>query len=275
MPLDQVDVDQLAQKTEEKEMSFLDHLEELRWHLIRSVLAIAVIAIGVLMAGKPVFEHVILAPKSPDFFTYKFLCGLSQKVCMVPPPLELITRELGEQFMVHLKVSFVLGIVVAFPYIFYEIWRFIKPGLLPEERKAARGVVGVCSMLFMIGVLFGYYVIAPFAINFLGNYDMGATNAPTLSSFVGYMTMFTLPTGLVFQLPVAVYILSKIGFITAEFMRSYRRHAFVIILVLSAFLTPPDVVTQVLIGFPLYFLYEMSILIAKRVERQREAELNS
>ncbi|MEO0779419.1 MAG: twin-arginine translocase subunit TatC, partial [Bacteroidota bacterium] len=162
---------------------------------------------------------------------------------------------------------------VAFPYIFYEIWRFIRPGLLPKERRAARGVVVICSLLFMMGVLFGYYVISPFAINFLGNYDMGATNAPTLSSFVNYMTMFTLPTGILFQLPVAVFILTKVGLLSVQFMRTYRRHAFVLILILSAFLTPPDVITQILIGCPLYFLYEGSILIAKRVERRREAEL--
>ncbi|MEL6636011.1 MAG: twin-arginine translocase subunit TatC [Bacteroidota bacterium] len=273
MPLDQVDVDQVDLDSAEKEMSFLEHLEELRWHLIRSVIAIAVIAIGVLAAGKPVFEHVILAPKYPQFFTYRLLCGLSDAVCMTPPKLELITRELGEQFMVHLKVSFVLGLMVAFPYIFYEIWRFIRPGLLPKERRAARGVVVICSLLFMMGVLFGYYVISPFAINFLGNYDMGATNAPTLSSFVNYMTMFTLPTGILFQLPVAVFILTKVGLLSVQFMRTYRRHAFVLILILSAFLTPPDVITQILIGCPLYFLYEGSILIAKRVERRREAEL--
>lgn len=270
MALDQVDVDQL--ESGEKEMSFLDHLEELRWHLIRSVIAIAVIAIVVLIAGKPVFEHVILAPKSPDFWTYQFLCGLSEGLCMVPPDMELITRELGEQFMVHLKVSFLLGLVVGFPYIFYEIWRFVEPGLLPAEKKAARGVVWVCSFLFLAGVLFGYYIISPFAITFLGNYDMGATNAPTLSSFVGYMSMFTLPTGLIFQLPVAVFFLSKIGLISAAFMKTYRRHAFVIILILSAFITPPDVITQMLIGVPLFFLYEVSILIAKRIEKKHEEE---
>ncbi len=275
MALDQVDVDQLDSGTEGKEMSFLDHLEELRWHLIRSVIAILVIAIAVLAAGKPVFEYVILAPKHPEFWTYRFLCGLSDALCMRPPDMELITRELGEQFMVHLKVSFLLGLVVGFPYIFYEIWRFVKPGLLPEEQKAARGVVGVCSFLFLSGVLFGYYIISPFAITFLGNYDMGATNSPTLSSFVGYMSMFTLPTGLVFQLPVAVFFLAKIGLISEEFMRTYRRHAFIIILVLSAFITPPDVITQMLIGFPLYFLYEASIIIARRVEAKREAALKS
>ena len=272
MPLDQPHVEEqkALQKTEVKEMSFLEHLEELRWHIIRAVIAIAVFAIAIFVAGDLVFKYVILAPKEPSFFTYQFICGLSEALCFQPPEFDLITRELGEQFIVHLKVSAVLGLVVAFPYVFWEIWRFIKPGLYETEQKAARGIVFICSSLFLSGVLFGYFVIAPFAITFLASYNVGAVSAPTLASYVNYMTMFTVPTGVVFELPIVVYFLSKVGLITPEFMRQYRRHAFILILILAAIITPPDVITQFLIGIPLFLLYEVSIIISKRVIKADE-----
>lgn len=274
MPLDQVDVDKMEENGQ-KEMSFLEHLEELRWHLVRSVVAVIVFGIICFLAKDFVFGSIILAPKSNSFFTYQFVCGLSEALCFGPPEFDLITRELGEQFIVHLKVSIVLGIIISFPYIFWEMWRFIKPGLYENEQKAARGVVFICSMLFLMGVLFGYYVIAPFAITFLAGYDVGATSAPTLASYVTYMTMFTVPTGLVFELPIVVFFLSKVGLITPEFMRSYRRHAFVIILILAAIITPPDIITQFLIGLPLFLLYEISIVISKRVVASNKAAENN
>ena len=264
MALDQVDVDKLP-KEGEKEMSFLEHLEELRWHLIRSAVAVVFVGIGVFVAGQWIFEEIIFAPKEKTFATYQFICRISEKLCFYPPEFQLTTINFGEQFIIHLKVAIVLGVIVAFPYILWELWRFIKPGLLPKERKAARGIVAVCSLLFLSGVLFGYFVVAPFAVTFLASYSVGAENTPTLSSFVHYMTMFTLPTGIVFELPIVVYFLAKVGLIYPSFMKKYRKHAFVIILILSAIITPPDVITQFLIGTPLYFLYEASILICKRV----------
>lgn len=276
MPLDQMDVDKLGSKElqtpqPEAEMSFLDHLEELRWHLVRAVISIVIFGVGVFIAGDFVFESIILAPKEKSFATYQFICGLSESLCFFPPQFKLITRELGEQFFVHMKVAFFMGLIISFPYIFWEVWRFIKPGLYPEERKAARGMVFICSLLFILGVLFGYYVIAPFAITFLASYNVGAESAPTLASYVSYMTMFTLPTGLVFELPIIIYFLSKVGLVGPEFLRAYRRHAAIVILVLAAIITPPDVITQFLIGIPLFFLYEISILISARVAKKREA----
>lgn len=262
-------------KNDEAEMSFLDHLEVLRWHLIRSISAIIIGAIVIFVAKDFVFEKIIFAPKKAGFPTYKILCSLSDRLCMQPPRLELITRELGEQFMIHIKSSFILGFVIAFPYVIYEIWRFVKPGLYKNERKYARGFVSICSFLFLIGVLFGYFVISPFAITFLGAYSVGseAVNSPTLASYVNYMTMFTLPSGIVFELPVIVYFLTKIGLVGSAAMKKYRRHAIVVILILAAIITPPDVVTQFLIGIPILFLYEVSILIAKRVEKKNEKAL--
>lgn len=271
MPLDQVDVDKMDEdETEETEMSFLDHLEELRWHLVRSVLSIVVFGTITFLAKDFVFKSVILAPKEKTFATYKFFCSLGETFCFFPKPFDLTTIALGEQFFVHLKVSFFLGLMLSFPYIFWEIWRFIKPGLYPKERNAARGIVFICSFLFFSGVLFGYYVISPFAISFLASYNVGAVNTTTLDSFVSYMTMFTLPTGLVFELPIVVYFLAKVGLVGPSFMRQYRRHAVIVILVVASIITPPDVVTQFLIGLPLYGLYEISILIAARVEKNNQ-----
>jgi sec-independent protein translocase protein TatC len=259
----------------EREMSFLEHLEELRWHIIRSLGAIVTIAISVFLLKSFIFNSIIFAPKRPDFATYKFFCWISERTCFGPPEFDLITRELGEQFFTHIKVSFWLGLIVAFPYIFFEFWKFIKPGLYETERKAARGIVLVCSFLFISGVIFGYYVISPFAISWLAGYVVGAEaiNAPTLASYVNYMTMFTIPTGLVFELPVFVYFFSKIGLVTPELMRKYRKHSIIIILILSALITPPDVVTQFLIGVPIFILYEISIAISKRVAKSYQESL--
>ncbi len=254
-------------------MSFLDHLDQLRMHIVRSLIAIVVIAIAVFLAKDFVFNTVIFGPRNPNFPTYRLLCGISDLLCMQPPDFKILTRDLGEQFMIHMKSSFWIGFMLAFPYVFYEFWRFIRPGLYPQEQKAARGLVFICSILFTIGVLFGYYFIAPFAITFLGSYNVGAVeNTPSLASYVDYLTMLTLPVGLVFELPVVAWFLSKIGLLYPSFLRSYRRHAVVVILIFAAVITPPDVTSQMILTIPLYALFEISILISARVARQREAE---
>ncbi|NNE29947.1 MAG: twin-arginine translocase subunit TatC [Saprospiraceae bacterium] len=267
MPLDQVDVDKIG--APEKEMSFLDHLEELRWHLVRSISAVVVFAIIVFASGSKFFEYVIFAPMKPEFPTYRLLCSISEFVCMQPPELELISVIFGGEFIVHLKVSLQVGLIMAFPYFFWEIWKFVKPALYEKEQKVTKGVVLVSSGLFLTGVLFGYYVIAPFAITFLGSYDVGATNSPSLTSYVSYLTMFTIPTGIVFQMPLVIFFLSKLGIVTPELLRTYRKHAFVLLLILSAIITPPDAITQLLICFPLYGLYEISIRVSARVQKNQ------
>ncbi len=276
MPLDQIDVD--AQSgNQEKEMSFLDHLEELRWHLIRAGASVVVFAIGAFVARDFVFHTVIFGPKRPDFIFYRAVCslserlGLGEQLCLRPPDFDFVTPDFAEIFLTHLKASIFIGIALAMPYIFWELWRFIRPGLLPKEKRAARGFVFVSSGLFMAGLAFGYFIIAPFAVTFLAGYQIeGVQATPALASYVNYMMMFTIPTGLVFQLPIVVYFLSKVGLVTPEFMRKYRRHAFVVILILAAAITPPDMITQLLIGMPLYVLYEISISISKRVQKQSE-----
>jgi len=259
---------------EEKEMSFLEHLEELRWHLIRSILSIVIAAIVFFAMKTYVFNYIVFAPKHDSFATYKFFCSFSERTCFYPPKFDLITRELGEQFFTHIKVSLWLAIIVMFPYIFYEFWKFIKPGLHDHEKRAAGSVVFTCTFLFFLGVAFGYYVISPFAITFLAGYQVGADaiNSPTLASYVSYLMMFTLPTGFVFQMPLAVYFLAKLGVVTPEAMKKYRKHAMIMILILAAIITPPDVVTQFLIGIPVFLLYELSIVVARRV-RSKKMEL--
>lgn len=264
-------LDQLPpEKKSEDDMSFLDHLEALRWHLLRSFLAIIVVAIGVFLAKDFIFHDIIFAPRRGDFITYRIVCSISEFLCFQPTPFEIITRDLGEQFIVHLKSSFLIGLIVAFPYVFWEIWRFVKPGLYVKEQKVTRGVVLICTMLFTFGVCFGYFIVCPFAISFLSSYSVGATSSPTLASYMNYLTMFTIPAGLVFELPIVVYFLAKLGVVGPKSMKQYRRHAFVVILVLASIITPPDMITQLLISIPLFFLYEVSIIIARRVESKRE-----
>lgn len=283
MALDQVDVDEL-EEGKGKEMSFFDHIEELRWHLIRCVVAISVGAIAVFLSGELAFDNLIFWPKNESFPTYKFLCwfsdqiGMGESGCISSPTFDIITTNLEERFLTHLKVSAILGFVIAFPYVFWEIWRFVSPGLNDSEKKYTRGIVFVCSMLFFLGVSFGYFVISPFAVSFFSSYYISAAVTPTvtLSSFVGSITMFTVPVGVVFELPVVVYFLSKVGLVTPDSMKAYRRHAVITILLMSAFITPPDVISQFLIGIPLYILYEISISISARVlknSKKRELEL--
>ncbi len=263
----------------EDEMSFLEHLEALRWHIIRAVAWISVFAIVAFVMKDFVFGDIIFGPRKEDFFSYRAMCafsnwvGMGDVLCLVPPDFQVQGVEFGELFTTHLKVSFFIGFAVAFPFVLWEFWKFIKPGLYEKERKAARGFVFVCSFLFMCGVLFGYYVISPFAVTFLAGYQIeGAVSNPTLASFVNYMVMFTIPVGLVFELPVLIYFLTKIGLVTPDFLKTYRRHAFVIILIAAAIITPPDVITQFMVGFPLFFLYEISIFISARVVKKAEEE---
>lgn len=256
-------------------MSFVEHLEELRWHLIRSLIAIVIFAVLAFIFRRFVFDYIIFGPRHDEFPTYRFFCMLSDTTCFTPEKFEIKPIQMGEEFFTAIKVAFWMGFIASFPYLFYEFWKFIKPGLYDRERKAARGIVFSCSMLFIMGVSFGYFVIAPFAINFLIGFDVGTmvATAPTLSSYVNYMTLFTVPTGILFQLPIFVFFFSIIGLLTPDVMKKYRRHAFIVILIIAAVATPPDVVTQFLVGVPVYVLYEFSIIISGRASKKYQASL--
>lgn len=273
MPLDQI--------PDEKEMSFLDHLEELRWHIIRSLIAIVVIAIGAFAMKDFVIGTVILGPSRTDFWTYQKLCELADLIgtpalCIDTLTFELVSRKLSSQFMTHVSVSFVVGLVLGFPYLFWEIWRFIKPGLRPQERKASRGATFSVSVLFMMGVLFGYYLIAPISVRFFSTYqvDPSLQNLFDLSSYINTVTLIVFGCGILFQLPVIVYFLTKAGIVSSALMKAYRKHSIIVILILGAIVTPPDPFSQILIALPLMMLYQFSIVIAKRIEK-REARQNN
>jgi sec-independent protein translocase protein TatC len=195
-------------------------------------------------------------------------------MCFTPTPFTILSRQLGEILMQHMTVSFWLGVICAFPFILWEFWKFIRPGLLPSEQKTIRGVVFICSSLFLAGVSFGYFILAPFSISFLAGYTVeGAEVAPTLDSYVNYMTMFTIPTGLIFEMPIVAYFLAKLGVIGQQVMRNYRRHAIVAIVIVAAIITPPDVASQIIVVIPLLTLYEVSIIVVGRVQRKREKAL--
>jgi sec-independent protein translocase protein TatC len=266
---------------EKAEMSFLDHLEALRWHLMRAVIAVLTLAIVLFFYREIVFDHFLFAPKHPDFWTYRMLCLLSDylemgdALCIRELPFELINTELSGQFTMHIWVSFVAGFILAAPYVLWEIWRFIKPALHEKERKYSKGVVFFSSLLFFSGVLFGYYVIVPLSINFLGSYQVSSDvkNMIAMDSFVSTVTTITFAAGIVFELPIVIYFLTQIGLMTPQFMRTYRKHAMVIILIVAAVITPsPDVTSQLLVAFPLYMLYELSIFVSMYVVKKAEKE---
>ncbi|MBK9338195.1 MAG: twin-arginine translocase subunit TatC [Lewinellaceae bacterium] len=253
----------------------------MRRHILRSVVAIAVVGTVCFLNKDFIFNTLIFGPRNPDFPTFRVMChlshqaGLEDKMCFQPVEFKIITRQLGEILMQHLYVSFWLGLIGAFPFVLWEFWKFLRPGLLETEQKAVRGVVAICSALFLLGVSFGYFIVAPFSINFLASYTLdGAEVSPTLDSYVTYMTMFTIPMGLVFEMPIVAYFLTKIGLVGYRSLQIYRRHAVVAILIVAAIITPPDVISQTIVAIPLYVLYEVSILVAKRVQRNREREFS-
>ncbi len=265
---------------EEREMSFVDHLEELRWHLIRGIIAIAVFTIVAFLSKSFVFGVVILGPSKSDFWTFKMLCEFgdligSKAICIDGLKVKFQNVTMTGQFMMHITSSIVIGLICAFPYFFWEIWRFIKPGLYKKEQKAARGATFYVSLLFATGVLFGYYIVAPLSINFLTSYqlDVRINNEINIASYVSTIATLVLACGILFQLPVVVYFLARVGILTPEFMRAHRRHSVVIILILSAVITPPDVFSQIFIAIPLSVLYEVGIVIAIRVDRKRLREM--
>ncbi len=260
-------------------MSFLEHLEELRWHLIRSTLVVFLMSIVAFIYHNIIFDHIILAPKNPDFITNRLLCQLGNivhisKLCINSIPLEIININMAGQFTTHIVVSLIAGLIIGFPYVFYEFWRFMKPALYENEKKYARGSVIYSSLLFFLGILFGYYIISPLSINFLGSYSVSGQviNRINLRSYISTITTVTLAGGITFELPILVYFLTKVGLVTPEFLKKYRKHAVVVILILAAIITPPDVFSQILVFIPLIILYEVSIVISKKIKRKQDAE---
>jgi len=261
-----------------KEMSFLDHLEVLRWHLIRSSVAILILATVAFLFKNIIFDKLLLAPAKTDFFTYRALCNISKMLgtdgmCINELPFTLQSLGMAEQFSIHIWISITAGIIIAFPYIIWEFWRFISPGLYEKERRNAFWFIIISSLLFFTGVLFGYYVITPLSVNFLGNYsisDMVDKNFK-IGSYISIIKTSVLASGLMFELPVIIYFLAKVGLVSPDFLRTYRKHAIVIVLILAAVITPPDVISQIIVTIPIVILYEVSILIASIIYKKQEA----
>jgi sec-independent protein translocase protein TatC len=269
-----VALDQIQE--EEEGTSFLDHLEALRLHLLRSVAAILVLTVIAFLAKSIVFGIIILGPSKVDFFTYRVLCDIANSLnvpalCIDDLPFTIQSRQMTGQFSMHMTSSLVVGFIVAFPYVFWEFWKFISPGLYDKEKNAARGAVFFVSFLFFLGAGFGYFVLAPLSINFLSNYqlDPSILNEFDISSYVTTLVMLVLASAIMFQLPVVIYFLSMSGLVTSKMLKAYRKHSIVVILIISAIITPPDVISQLLISMPIMVLYEVGISIAKRLEKKK------
>jgi sec-independent protein translocase protein TatC len=273
----------MSENQPKDEMSFLDHLEELRWHLIRSVLAILIVATIAFVFKDFIFDVLLFGPKQKDFITYRWFCSISQSLgqgnsfCIEELPFRIQSRTMAGQFSAHLWTSVLAGFIVAFPYVIFEFWKFISPGLYEKERKNARGFIFVASLLFFIGVLFGYYIVTPLSINFLGNYSVSAEifNDFDLSSYIGLLRASVLASGIIFELPIIVYFLTKVGIITPSFLRKNRKISLVVVLSLSAIITPPDIASQIIVSIPILILYEVSILISRIVTRNQDKALKN
>ncbi|MEI7661863.1 MAG: twin-arginine translocase subunit TatC [Bacteroidota bacterium] len=266
---------------EGKEMTFWEHLEELRGALWRIVAAILVTSIAAFAFKSVLFDDIILAPKSKTFITYRAFCWLGDKLsmpslCVDPSSFQLINISLAGQFTSHMNISLVAGLIIALPYALWELWRFIKPGLSDTEVRSSRGVVAIVSLLFVTGVLFSYFIAAPLMINFLGGYQVSdvVANQIALTSYVSSITMMTLLMGLLFELPVLILFLTKIGIITPKHLKKYRKHTVVGILIVAGIITPsPDVFSQVIVAIPLYALFELSLALSSRIYRKKQALL--
>ncbi len=261
--------------SEQKEMSIIDHLNDLRKFLFHSAIGVLIGAAVIAFNIQWVFDKIIFAPKNPDFITYRMFCRISEALCIKEIPIHIINRQMSGQFSAHIWTSLIFGIIIAFPYILYELWKFIKPALYEQEKKYGLVFILITSALFILGILFGYYVITPLSVNFLGNYFVTGEiqNNIDLSSYNSLVRTTVLANGIVFELPVIIFFLAKMGLIDADFLRNNRKYAIVLVLLLAAIITPPDIISQIIVAIPLMILYEISIYIAKIVGKKNGTEL--
>lgn len=269
-------------KDEATEMSFLEHMEVLRWHIVRSFAAIFLFAIVAFVLKDIIFTEIIFKPKTLDFWTNRMFAKFADLVGIEAlrinsTNLQLIALKMSDSFMTHIWTSIIAGFIMASPFVIYEFWKFLKPALYDNEKKHASGAVFYMSVLFMLGILFGYYLIVPLSVHFLGSYSISeeVINQINMRSYISTVTSISLASGVIFELPILVFFLSKVGLITPEFLKKYRKHAYVALLLLSAIITPPDIFSQIMVCFPLVFLYEIGIIISKRVARKAEEELEA
>ena len=258
-------------------MSFLGHLEELRWRLFRSVIAVVVFAVVLFVFTEWVINNIYISMSATDFYTYRFFCFISQNLgmgdtlCASNIAIDLQSIKMMGQFTTNMYFSIIGGIILAFPYLFSQVWGFVKPGLKSTEKNVSRGVIFFSTLLFFLGVMFGYFLVSPLCVQFFGNYSMSETisNNITINSYISIITTTTFFSGLFFQLPIVIYILSKLGIVSPALLKKFRKHALVVILILSAIITPPDIISQIIVSIPILVLYEISILISKRVIKKK------
>ena len=256
---------------EQGNMPFLNHLEELRWRLVRAAIAILIVGTVIWFYQETIINVVFLSMAKNDFITFQIMCKYFG-ICITEIPIKFQSMTVSGQFSYALMLSFLGGIVVTFPYLFYQIWAFVKPGLKFKEKNLARGIVFYVSLLFFLGILFGYYIVAPLSIQFFGSYQMSSKieNIFTVNSYMSTILSTVFYCGLFFLLPVVTYLLTKIGLFDSAFLKKYRKHAIVIILILAAIITPPDVISQIIVSIPILILYEIGIVVSKRVEKQKK-----
>ena len=272
-----------AENPQPEEMSFIGHLEALRWHLMRSVIVWLVAAIIIFVFIDWVYDEIILAPSSANFITYGALCRfghwlhIGDGLCMPPVKIDFQVTEVNGTFTSAISIALIGSIIISFPYLFWEFWRFVKPALSPKEKKYARGSIFWVSLCFFFGAAFGYYLLAPFTFNFLASFTLGKSGAiiyrPSINDYIDSLTNLILGCGIAFELPILAYVLGKIGLITAKFLKRYRKYAFIIILIVAAVITPsPDVTSQTIVAIPLLLLYEISVMLVARIDRKKAKE---
>ena len=258
-------------------MSFLEHLEELRWHILRSIFAIIATGLVCFVMKDFIFDTIIFGPKNMSFPTYRFLCeaatfiGVETNFCGTEFPFIIQNRSMGGQFSAHIWTSIIAGFIISFPYVLYELWKFISPGLLENEKNKSKGFIFICSLLFFLGVIFGYYVVAPLSINFLGGYQVSnqIMNEIDISSYIALVRSACLACGIMFELPIIIFFLSRIGLVTPNSLIKYRKYAILIVLIFAAIITPPDVASQIIVAIPVMILYQISIFISKLVLKKQ------
>jgi sec-independent protein translocase protein TatC len=264
------------------EMSFLDHLEDLRWLLVRSAIAVLVLAVAIYFVSDYIFDKIIFGPTDPNFITYRFFCDLSHRlgfadsICVTEMPFIIQNTDMEGQINIFVWICIVGGFILAFPYILWELWKFISPALYEKERKSARLFIFVASILFFLGVLFGYFVVIPMSVNFFATFSVSSVikNQFSVDSYISMVKTSVIASGLYFELPIIIYFLSKLGLVTPDFLRKYRKYGIVIILIVAAIVTPPDVVSQILVAIPMLLIYELSIFLSALVVRNRKKQEN-
>jgi len=263
-----------------EEMSFIEHLDVLRGHLFKSALAVAIGAIVMAIYNKFIVQRILMGPTHGDFVTYNFLCRLSQKwglgdkLCMQAIHVKMQSNTVAGQFNVYFNIILIGGFILAFPYVFWQFWKFTKPALKPKELKNTRGVIFYVSLLFFLGVFFGYFIIAPYTINFFANFvlDSNIENIWTIADYFSTIVPLILGAGLAFQLPLVMYFLAKVGVVSASYLRRVRKYAILIIVVVASIITPPDMLSTIVASVPLLILYEISVLLCVRVEKRAKLD---